>query len=315
MSQLSFASITPKDKKIRAEKFLEEMDKVIPWKKLETIIEPHYPKAGNGRRPLNLLLMLKIYCLQQWYNLSDPGMEEAIYDRLSFQRFLEIDLMLDRIPDETTILHFRHLLEKNDLTQHIFLLIAGYLQDKGLLLKKGTIVDATIVTSPSSTKNKEKKRDPEMSSTKKNGNYYFGMKVHIGTDAKSGLVHSLEVTTAKRSDYAEMSNLLHGEEEAVFGDKGYFCEEDKHYARDADIFWGVLDKRKPNKKLSNKQKKRNRHLSSVRSKIEFSFQIIKRLWGHKRTRYRGLNKNQSHWQMLVALSNLYMARKNLLKLA
>lgn len=235
MSQLSFASLTPKDKKIRAEKFLEEMDKVIPWRKLETIIEPHYTKAGNGRRPLNLLLMIKIYCLQQWYNLSDPGMEEAIYDRLSFQRFLEIDLMLDRIPDETTILQFRHLLEQHDLTHHIFLLITGYLQDKGLLLKKGTIVDATIVISPSSTKNKEKKRDPEMSSTKKNGNHHFGMKAHIGADVKSGLVHSLEVTTAKRSDYAEMVNLLHGEEEAVFGDKGYSCEKDKHYARDVEL--------------------------------------------------------------------------------
>lgn len=315
MSQLSFASLTPKDKKIRAEKFLEEMDRVIPWKRLEKLIEPHYPKAGNGRRPLNLLLMLKIYCLQQWYNLSDPGMEEAIYDRFSFQRFLQIDLMLDRIPDETTILNFRHLLEKNNLTEEIFLLIAGYLQDKGLLLKRGTIVDATIVSSPSSTKNKQKKRDPEMSSTKKNGKYHFGMKAHIGGDAKSGLVHSLEITTAKRSDYGEMVNLLHGEEEAVFGDKGYFCEKDKHYARDADVFWGILDKRKPHKNLSNKQKKRNRHLASVRSKIEFPFQIIKRLWGHKRTRYKGLKKNRSHWQMLVALSNLYMVRKKLLQLA
>ena len=315
MSQLSFASLTPKLKNIRAQKFLEEMDKIIPWKNLLKIIEPYYPKAGNGRRPMNLLLMLKIYCLQQWYNLSDPGMEEAVYDRLSFQRFLQIDLMLDVIPDETTILKFRHLLERYNLTEKIFLFINGYLQEKGLLMKKGTIVDATIVTSPSSTKNREKKRDPEMSSTKKNGQYYFGMKAHIGGDAKSGLVHSLEITPAKNSDYTELANLLHGEEEAIFGDKGYACEKDKHFARDAEIFWGILDKKKPKGKLSAKQKKRNRRLASVRSKIEFPFQIIKRLWGHKSTRYKGLRKNKCHWHMLVALSNLFQVRKKLLRVA
>lgn len=315
MSQLSFASFTPKRKEIRADHFLSEMDKIVPWNHLLQLVTPFYPKAGNGRRPTDLLLMLKIYCLQQWFNLSDPGMEEAIYDRHSFQRFLKLDLISDCIPDETTILNFRHLLEKHCLAEKIFSYITVYLQEKGLIMKKGTIVDATIISSPSSTKNIEKKRDPEMSSTKKHGTYYFGMKVHTGNDAKSGLIHSLEITTAKTPDNKMLPLLLHGKEEAVFGDKGYYCEKDKKYARDAEVFWGILDKRKPKKKLSFKQKKRNRKLSSVRSKVEFPFQIIKRLWGHRKNRYRGLEKNKCHWHMLTALANLYLVRKKLLAIA
>ena len=315
MSQLSFASLPLKSMKIRAQKFLEEMEQIIPWQQLETIIEPHYPKAGNGRPPMNLLMMIKIYCLQQWYNLSDPAMEEAIYDRLSFLRFLQLDLMLDRVPDETTILKFRHLLEKHNLTAQIFDTVASYLQSKGLLMRKGTIVDATIVQSPSSTKNKEKKRDPEMSSTKKHGQFYFGMKMHTGVDAESGLIHSVEITTAKVHDIKMMPSLLHGEEKAVFGDKGYASDNDKHYARDAEVYWGVLDKKKRNSSLSAKQIKRNKKLSSIRSKVEFPYLIIKRMWGHNKTRYRGLRKNLSQWHMLTALSNLYQARKKLRAMA
>jgi len=238
MSQLSFASLPLKSIKIRTQKFLDEMDQIIPWHKLINIIEPHYPKAGNGRRPMNLFMMTKIYCLQQWYNLSDPAMEEAIYDRISFQRFLQLDLMIDRVPDETTILNFRHLLEKHNLTVQIFVTISNYLQGKGLLMKKVTIVDATIVASPSSTKNKEKKRDSEMSSTKKHGQFYFGMKIHTGVDVDSGLIHSVEITTAKVYDIKIMHSLLHGEEMSVFGDKGYASDKDKHYARDAEVYWG-----------------------------------------------------------------------------
>ena len=311
MSQLSFASLPLKNIKIRAQKFLDEMDQIIPWQKLVNVIEPHYPKAGNGRRPMNLLMMVKIYCLQQWYSLSDPAMEEAIYDRISFQRFLKLDLMVDRVPDETTILKFRHLLEKHNLTAQIFATISTYLQNKGLLMRKGTIVDATIVASPSSTKNKEKKRDPEMSSTKKHGQYYFGMKMHTGVDVDSGLIHSLEISTAKVHDIKMMPSLLHGKEKAVFGDKGYTSDKDKHYARDAEVYWGVLDKNKRNRTLSSKQKKRNRKLASIRSKVEFPYLIIKRLWGHRKTRYRGLMKNLSQWHMLTTLSNLYQARKKL----
>jgi len=313
MSQLSFASLTPKKKYIRADQFLQEMDNVIPWNELIALIAPFYPKAGNGRRPIDLLLMIRIYCLQLWYNLSDPGTEEAIYDRLSFQKFLRIDLMLDRIPDETTILKFRHLLEEHQLTEKIFCSVNSYLKEKGLLMKKGTIVDATIVIAPSSTKNREKKRDPEMSATKKSGQYFFGMKAHTGCDAQSGLVHSLEISTAKAPDNVMMPMLLHGDEQAVFGDKGYVNEKDKHYARDAGIYWGVLDKRKPRKKLSKGQQKRNRRLASIRAKIEFPYQIIKRLWGHRKVKYRGLQKNRSQWHMLLALANLYSIRKQLLQ--
>jgi transposase, IS5 family len=312
MFQLSFASFTPKKKTIRSEQFLQEMDQIIPWSSLVSLIEPHYPKAGNGRKPMNLLLMLRLYCLQQWYNLSDPAMEEAVYDRISFQRFLRIDLMLDRIPDETTILHFRHLLEERGLTNQIFELVNAYLQEKGLIMKKGTIVDATIIRSPSSTKNQEQKRDPEMSSTRKNGQYYFGMKVHAGVDAKSGLAHSLVVTTAKKADIKVYPELLHGQEEAIFGDKAYCSDVEKHYAREAEVFWGVLDRRKPNKDLSVRQKKKNRILSGVRCKVEFIFHVIKSLWGHAKTRYRGLDKNRCHWEMLATLANLYRSRKKLL---
>ena len=311
MSQLSFTSFTPKRKQIKTDRFLSEMEKIVPWENLIELITPFYPKAGKGRRPTNLLLMIKIYCLQQWFNLSDPGMEESIYDRYSFLNFLQIDLVCDRVPDETTILNFRHLLEKNNLTQKVFLSINNYLQKKGLLMKKGTIVDATIVASPSSTKNKEKKRDPEMSSTKKHGQYYFGMKIHTGVDVESGLIHSVEATTAKMPDIKVMPVLLHGEEESVFGDKGYASDKDKHFARDADVYWGILDKRKPNRPLSLKQKKRNKTLSSIRSKVEFPYLVIKKLWGHKKVRYRGLKKNLNQWYMLSALSNLYQSRKKL----
>jgi IS5 family transposase len=212
MSQLSFASLTPKKKKIKVEKFLNEMDKVIPWKIHIELIKPYYPKAGNGRRPFDLLLMIRIHCLQQWFNLSDPGME-----------------------------------------------------------------------------------------------------AHTGGDAKSGLIHSLEITTAKVSDFKMFPSLLHGTEEAVFGDKGYASEKEKKYARDAEVFWDVLDKKKPKRKLSSKLEKRNRRLASVRRKVEFPSRVIKQLRGHKKTRYRGLEKNRSQWHMLVTLSNLFMIRGKLVQ--
>ena len=312
MSQLSFLSIAQNKKTLRCERFLNEMNKIIPWEKICDLIRPYYSTGVLGRKPMPLLRMIKIYCLQQWYQLSDPSMEEAIYDRNSFQKFLELDLLEGIVPDETTILHFRHLLEKNDLMEKIFNMINKFLEEKEFLLKKGTIVDATIISSPSSTKNKDKKRDPEMGSTKKNNNWYFGMKAHIGVDAQNGLVHSCEFTSASVHDRDCLSSLLHGNEEAVFGDKGYYCEKDKHLARDADIFWGVLDKKKRNKALSNKQKKRNKKLSSVRSKVEHPFCVIKHLWRYTKTRYKGIQKNASQLLMLFTLSNLYKIRRKLL---
>ena len=312
MSQLTFLSLAGSKKALRCEKFLNEMKKVIPWAGICSMISPHYSKGIFGRKPMPLLLMLQIHCLQQWYQLSDPAMEEAIYDRNSFQKFLSLDLLKDRVPDETTILHFRHLLEKHDLMGKIFEMIKSYLAQKGLLMKEGTIVDATLISSPSSTKNDRKKRDPERSSTKKNNKWYFGMKAHIGVDAKSGIVHSCDFTTAKVHDKKCLPLLLHGEEEAVFGDKGYTSDEDKNKAREAEVYWGILDKAKPYHPLSSKQKKRNKKLSSIRSKVEHPFQVIKCLWGYRKTRYRGIQKNANQLKMLFALTNLFKMRNKLL---
>jgi IS5 family transposase len=217
MKNMSFASLAydNKKKKTRREKFLEEMNQVIPWGELIKIIEKYYPKAGNGRQPMSLEKMLKIYCMQQWYGLSDPAMEDALYDIESLRRFADIDIETDAIPDETTILHFRHLLEKHELTKKIFEKTKQYLSDKGLLLREGTIVDATIINAPSSTKNQEQSRDKEMKQTKKGNQWYFGMKAHVGTDTGKGLVHSVVVTDAAVHDSQVMDELLHGEEQFV----------------------------------------------------------------------------------------------------
>lgn len=311
MSQLSFASLTPKTKKISTETFLGEMDRVIPWRQLLDIIQPYYYKGNTGRKPMGLELMLRIYFLQQWFNLGDPTVEEAIYDRLSFQRFLKIDLMMDPIPDETTILNFRHLLEKHDLTKKILFKVNALLERKGVLLKQGTIVDATLIKASSSTKNKEGKRDNEMGSTRKNNQWHFGMKMHVGVDNDSGLIHTCEISSAKVSDRDRFSDLLHGKEEAVFGDKGYVSDNDKHFSREAGVYWGVLDKKKPGKSLSRRQEKKNKRLSKIRSKVEHSFQVIKHLWGHCKTRYKGLAKNGAQFYILACLFNLYRIRKKI----
>ena len=291
---------------------MDEMTKVIPWNDICDLIQPHYKENEVGRKKTDLLLLLKIHFLQQWFNLSDPTIEEWIYDRISFQKFLNIDLM-DGVPDETTILNFRHLLEERQLPEKIFQLVNKLLTEKGLLLKEGTIVDATIISAPSSTKNKDRKRDPEMSSTKKNNNYYFGMKAHIGTETKYGLVHSMEATTAKEADINQMDNLLHGQEKAKYGDKAYGRQEDKRSARKAGIFYGITDKATRSKKLSSKQKKRNNQKSSVRSKVEHPFHTLKCKWGHTKTRYRGIFKNKMQLFTIFALSNLFRVRKLLIQ--
>ena len=312
--QTTFASLAwaGKKKQSKREKFLSEMDRVVSWEELLALIEPHYPKAGNGRRPMPLERMVRLYFLQQWYGWSDPGMEEALYDIESVRRFAGIELGEEDIPDETTILHFRHLLEKHGLTEKLLAEVNQYLSEKKLLLKEGTIVDATLIAAPSSTKNKEKKRDGEMSSTKKGNNYHFGMKVHTGTDCQSGLVHTVKVTTASVHDKQEMDELLHGEEKAVFGDKGYFSDQDKRTARKTGLFWGVLDKAKSKKRLSHKQKRRNRKLSSLRAKVEHPFRVVKRQFGYVKVRYRGLTKNAAQVFTLFALANLYRVRRALL---
>lgn len=312
MSQLSFASLTQKKKTTNSDKFLTDMDKAIPWKELLQVIEPHYYIGKFGRKPMKLELMLRIYFLQQWFNLGDPTVEDAVYDRISFQKFLRVDLMNDAIPDETTILNFRHLLEKHELTKKILLTVNTILLRKGVLLKEGTIVDATLISAPSSRKNNEKKLDPEMSSTRKNGSWHFGMKMHIGVDAKSGLIHSVEGTSAKVTDKEKLFDLLNGEESAVFGDKGYVSQKDKRMAREAGIYWGILDRKcQRNKKLTKRQLKRNKRLSPLRSKVEHPFQVIKHLWKHTKTRYKGLKKNTIQLFTLAALYNLYRTRKKM----
>ena len=315
MKQTTFASMVYENKKkeTRRERFLQGMDLVIPWDRLVSLIEPHYPKAGNGRPPMPLEKMLRVYFMQQWYNLSDPGMEDALYDIESMRRFANIELGEDPVPDETTILHFRRLLERHQLTVQILKEVNTFLGDRGLLLKGGSIVDASIVTSPSSTKNREKKRNREMSSTKKGNQWYFGMKIHVGMDAKSGLVHTVEVTTAKDHDVTVLPKLLREDDRAVFGDKGYFSDDLKHEARADGIYWGVLEKRKRGKGLSSSQQKRNRKHASIRAKVEHVFRIIKCQFGYTRTRYRELEKNAAQVYGLVAMGNLYQARHQLVK--
>lgn len=315
MSQLSFLSLGLGKKRLRCERFLQEMDQVMPWERLCGLIRSHYARGVGGRPPVSLERMLRIHCLQQWYGLSDPAMEEAIYDRNSFQRFLSIDLLSDRVPDETTILNFRHLLEEHDLSGKIFDEINAHLTECGLMLQEGTIVDATLIAAPSSTKNADKKRDPEMSSTQKGNQWHFGMKAHIGTQLRGKpLIRSVEMTSAKAHDKTKKDDLMHGDERVESGDKGYADDKDKRAARQKGVFYAVLDKAKRGKKLSTKQKRRNKKLSRVRAKVEHPFQIIKCQWGYRKTRYRGLKKNGGQITMLCALANIFMVRKPLLSM-
>ena len=313
MKQTTFASMVYENKKkeTRREKFLREMNRTIPWDRLVSLIEPYYPKSGNGRRPMPLEQMLRIYFMQQWYSLSDPAMEDSLYDIESMRRFANIELGKDPVPDETTILHFRRLLEQHQLTAKLLEDVNEFLKERGMLLRGGSIVDASIISAPSSTKNRGKKRDPEMSSTRKGNKWYFGMKVHVGVDAKSGLVHTVEVTTAKDHDATVLPNLVREDDQAVFGDKGYFSDDLKREAREDGVYWGVLEKRKRGKGLSSSQQKRNRKHASVRAKVEHCFRIIKCQFGYVKTCYRGLEKNAVQVYSLVALGNLYQVRHQL----
>ncbi len=250
-----------------------------------------------------------------WYTLSDPAAEEAITDRNSFQKFLGIDLLVDAVPDETMILHFRHFLEQHDLHEKLFATVNALLVEKGLLMREGTIVDATIIAAPSSTKNARREHDPEMHQTQKGNQWYFGMKAHIGVDAKSGLVHTVRGSSANVHDCTVFPDLLHGEEDAAFGDSVYGSDDDKRAARAGSLFWGIADRRRRNRSLSSSQEKRNTKLSSVRAKVEYSFQVLKCVWHHTKVRYRGLRKNTLHLTLLFTLVNLFRVRKQLLATA
>jgi IS5 family transposase len=313
--QLSFASLdfAAKKKRTKRDVFLAEMAAVVPWSKLVALIAPHYPKLGpqGGRRPFPLPVMLRIYCLQQWYNLSDPGAEEALYDIQSMRAFAGLELGSDTIPDETTILNFRHLLERHELTKAIFAAVAKHLAAKGELLRGGTIVDATLIAASPSTKNKEQRRDPAMTSSKKGNQWYFGMKAHIGVDAESGLVHTAGVTTGKVHDAKVMANLIREDDTAVYGDRGYASDEKKRAAEEVGVLWAVKEKAKPGRDLTQRQRARNRRFGKVRAKVEHIFRILKCQFGYRKVRYRGIAKNGAQVFALFALANLYLVRGRL----
>ena len=307
-----------KRKRTRREIFLAEMEQVVPWQALLALIEPHYPKAGRpGRQPYAIATMLRIHFLQQWYALSDPAMEEALYDTPVMRRFARLS-GLDNVPDETTILNFRRLLETHGLAESIFERVNAHLARKGQSLKAGTIVDATIIAAPSSTKNQDGERDPEMHQTKKGNQWHFGMKAHIAVDAASGLVHTVTTTAANESDVEQIADLLHGKEEAVWADSGYRGAQTR--VEREDLQWHIAARpsdiaKLPEGRMKTAAQKREHRKASVRAKVEHPFRVIKRQFGLMKVRFRGLAKNTAHVVTLFALSNLWMARHKLMAMA
>ena len=310
MKQSSFSDLAYENKKkiTRKEKFLGEMEKVLPWQILLEPVRRHYPKGKRGRPPVSVETLLRTYFMQQWYGLSDPAMEDSLYDSESMRRFAGVDF--DSIPDETTICKFRHYLERHKLTEELFTCAEQYLSTRGLIVSEGTIVDATIITASSSTKNKERKRDPEMKHTKKGTQCYFGMKAHIGTDL-NGLVHSVAVTDAAVHDSVMMDDLLHGEEVAIYGDKAYANDAKRRQAQAAGIDWRVSRKARRGKKLTCADKAYNRKSNRTRARVEHMFGVVKHVWGYRKVRYRGLDKNAVQVFTLLALANFYKVRHQL----
>lgn len=300
------------DKKLSINTFLDEMNKIIEWDRFARIVAPYYPEKEVGRKRMDLVMMLKIQCLQQWFDLSDAKIEQEIYDRSSFQRFLDINIALQAVPDETTVCKFRKLMNENNINEKFFKHVLARLTRKWLVMKKWTSVDATIIKAPSSTKNEDKKRDPEMSSTKKWANYQFGMKAHIGTDIDTWVVHSIAYSTASEHDSQEFENLLHGEEKFITWDKAYHSKELKQECRRNDIFYGVINKAGRWKKLTSKQQEHNKVMSKIRAKVEHVFLVIKHLRWHTKVRYKGIYKNACQFNLLFALTNLYRMRHKLL---
>lgn len=312
--QPGFAELEYQSKKrlTRREIFLNEMEAVMPWPRMLKVIKPHYPKSGKaGRPPKGLSSMLRIHCMQHWFSFSDRQMEDALYEVESIRRFAGFASVTEALPDETTILNFRHLLEQYELTSVLLEEINTHLQENGLLVSTGSMVDATIIHAPSSTKNAEKKRDPEMHQTRKGNQWYFGMKIHVGADVNSGAVHSVTVTAANIADIDELPKLLRDDDNVIFADAGYTSDTYKRGARMLGINWCVQDKRKAKKNLSSSQRKRNRRQSSVRARVEHIFRVIKQQFGFVKTRYRGLVKNRSQVNMLMGLANIYMLRRKL----
>jgi transposase, IS5 family len=299
-------------KKTRRELFLEEMEQVVPWTELCALIEPVYPKVGQGRAPVGVERMLRIYFLQQWFNLSDPAVEEALYDSAALGGFVDIDLGREPVPDETTVCKFRHLLEQHNLGARVFERVQEHLQERGLKIGTGTIVDATILHAPSSTKNREQKRDPEMHQTRKGNQWYFGMKAHVGVDSKSKLIHAVVATAANVADSQVLPDLLHGDETRVWGDQAYRGQSRmlEEYAPQARDF--TCQRYRYKDRVDEVERAKNRTKAKVRSKVEHVFGVIKLKFGYVKVRYRGIAKNANGLFAICALANLYVARKTLM---
>ena len=287
----SQASFEKHGRKSKRELFLDQMNQVVPWSELLSLVEPHYPKAGNGRQPVGLAIMLRTYFLQQWFGLSDPGMEEAFYESPVLRRFAGVDLGVAAAPDETTILRFRHLLEQHDLCGEMLDTVNRYLETKGIRISTGTIVDATIIHAPSSTKNSSGKRDPEMHQTKKGNQWYFGAKAHIGVDSKETVVHSVATSAASVADQHMLPDLLHGNERKVWGDGGYQGQTEAIRAAAPKAQDMTCRRTKYKDYVDEEARRKNTTKSRVRAKVEHPFRILKRVFGFTKVRYRGLRKN------------------------
>ena len=324
-TQISFseAEYAKKKKQTRREIFLGKMEQVVPWSRLMEVIAPHYPKSGKrGRPPIGLERMLRMYFVQQWYGLADEAVEDAVYDSQALRQFLNIDLSRQSVPDATTLMGFRHLLEAHNLTQAMLVEINAMLIERGLLMSKGTLVDATLIAAPSSTKNQAHARDPEMRQTKKGNQWHFGVKAHIGVDEESGLVHTVITTAANVSDISQTPALLHGQEQEVGADAGYVGVEKREDMKVAlatngqEVKWRVAKRRKSIQKMAEGWQKSlaqayEKLKAKIRARVEHPFHVIKNIFKYKKTRYKGIAKNDVQLNMLFGLSNLYMARGKL----
>lgn len=300
-------------KTTRRAAFLAEMERVVPWAALRALIEPVYPKAGKGRPPVGAERMLRIHFLQQWFNLSDPAVEEALYDSAAMRGFVGIDLGREPVPDETTVCRFRHLLERHDLGRRLFEEVHRHLEANGLKVSTGTIVDATIISAPSSTKNAGKARDPDMHQTRKGKQWYFGMKAHLGVDSRSKIIHAVVATAANVADSQVLADLLHGQETRVWGDQAYRGQGaviKKHAPKAKDF---THRRYRHRGRVDEAERARNRRKSKVRAKVEHAIGVVKRVFAFTKVRYRGLEKNAHRLFVTCALANLFMARHHLMR--
>ncbi|MCI1047684.1 IS5 family transposase [Caballeronia zhejiangensis] len=306
------AGFETRRKRTRRDEFLDTMNMIVPWTELCAVIEPYYPKRGNGRPPIGLERMLRIHFVQHWFNLADFACEEALYDSTSLRCFVGIDLGCEAVPDATTLLKFRRLLEKHQLGERLFAEVGRVLQASGMKLSSGTIVDATLIAAPSSTKNKQQARDPEMHQTRKGKQWYFGLKLHIGVDSQSGLAHSAVVTSANVHDKHPLPKLLHGQEQRVYGDSAYASQKAliRDKAPKARDFTNQRTRRAG--KVDEVARGKNRNKSKIRARVEHVFAVVKRLWGFSKVRYRGLAKNANRAFVALALSNVYLSRRRLM---